>query len=55
MAKTKMECKTVTNKDFKSYPEKGKEKTMNCVTRTDRKDHWVQRHLMIEHFKNIKR
>lgn len=38
MVKTKKEYKTNTSKIFKSYSEKEKEKTMNCVVSTGKKD-----------------
>ena len=41
MVKTKKEYKTITSRIFKSYSEKKKEKTMNCVVSTGRKDLWV--------------
>ena len=52
--------KTITNAEFKNYLQKkenGKKervKALSSAMRTERKDLWVQRNLMIEHFKNLK-
>ena len=49
------EYKNVFCNNFnKSYPQREKEKTMNCVARTAIKDLLVQRVLMIKQFKNMK-
>lgn len=53
MGKTKKKYKAITSKDFKSYPEKEKEKTVSCVASTGRKDLWVQWNIMMGHFKNV--
>lgn len=50
MGKTKKEYKAIASKDFKSYLEKEKEKTMNCDASACRKDLWVQRDIMIKAF-----
>ena len=45
------EHQTVHNGDFKKYPDQEKNKTVFAIFRNKRDGLWVQRDLMIEHFK----
>ena len=50
LSRFEKEHKAVEKEDFQSYPEKEKYKFVSSVARTERKDLWYQRDLMIEHF-----
>ena len=52
MQKSYKEHKTVKELDFFEYPDTGKTKVVSSVTRNIKRDDlWIQRNLMIEHFK----
>ena len=52
LKKSYQEDKTVKKSNFNEYPEDAKTKTVSSVIRNiTRDDLWVQRNLMIEHFK----
>ena len=52
LKKISKEQKTIEKKDFKYYPKKGIKIVLNSVFRNiDRDNLWVQRDVMIQHFK----
>ena len=49
------EYKIITSDDCKTYPTKEKEKTLNYVARTGRKDLWVEKEPKVAHYRTMKR
>ena len=46
--------KTIRPDDLKNYPQEDKKNNLSAACRSGGKDLWIQRDLIIEHFKNLK-